>query len=40
VADRLIHHGTTPLLVLQDLTARAPIDTGAVKIETAALTSA
>lgn len=40
VADRLIHHGTTPLLVLQDLTARMPIDTGAVKIETGALTSA
>lgn len=26
VADRLIHHGTTPLLVLQDLAARQPGD--------------
>lgn len=27
VADRLIHHGTTPLLVLQDLAARHPAET-------------
>lgn len=26
VADRLIHHGTTPLLVLQDLAARQPAE--------------
>jgi nucleotide-binding universal stress UspA family protein len=40
VADRLIHHGTTPILVLQDLTAQQPAEDVAARIETAALASA
>ena len=38
VADRLIHHGTTPLLVLQDLAARQPAEAPAS--ETTSLTRA
>lgn len=40
VADRLIHHGTTPLLVLQDLAARQPAEATPPQPATAALTSA
>ncbi|MFY9822988.1 MAG: universal stress protein [Thermoanaerobaculia bacterium] len=39
VADRLIHHGTTPLLVLQDLTARLPPETTDVQGRAPALTA-
>jgi nucleotide-binding universal stress UspA family protein len=32
VADRLIHHGTMPLLVLQDVTAREPTEAGTAAV--------
>lgn len=40
VADRLIHHGTSPLLVLQDLTAHLPAENRAHRAEAPELTAA